>query len=85
MTLTGQNVADEIIAYASAHNVTKIVIGKPQRSRWRELLFGSVVDDLVRRSGEIDIYVIRGEAEESARSPRQRRRDRSDAGLRGLP
>ena len=63
ITLQGQNVADEVIAYARAHNVTKIVIGKPERPRWREVLFGSVVDDLVRRSGEIDVYVIRGEAE----------------------
>jgi two-component system sensor histidine kinase KdpD len=61
ITLTGHNVADEIIAYAQRQNVTKIVIGKPQRPRWRELLFGSVVDELVRRSGDIDIHVIRGE------------------------
>jgi two-component system, OmpR family, sensor histidine kinase KdpD len=61
VTLGGANIADEIIAYAQGHNVTKIVIGKPVRSRWRDLLLGSVVDDLVRRSGEIDIYVIRGD------------------------
>jgi two-component system sensor histidine kinase KdpD len=60
VSLQGQNVADEVIEYAAAHNVTKIVIGKPDRPRWRDLLFGSIVDDLVRRSGEIDIYVIRG-------------------------
>jgi two-component system sensor histidine kinase KdpD len=65
ITVQGQNIADEVIAYARAHNVTKIVIGKPERPRWRDVLFGSVVDDLVRRSGEIDIYVIRGEAEEA--------------------
>src|SRR4051812_34810032 len=58
VTLTGQNVADELIAYARRHNVTKIVVGKPQRPRWRDVLFGSVVDDLVRRSGDIDIHVI---------------------------
>jgi two-component system sensor histidine kinase KdpD len=64
ITLTGQNVADEVISYAQSHNVTKIVIGKPQRPRWRDVLFGSVVDDLVRRSGDIDIHVIRGDAED---------------------
>src|SRR5205814_1264984 len=41
-------------------------IGKPERSRWREFLFGSVVDDLIRRSGQIDIYVIRGSGEEDS-------------------
>src|SRR4029079_15107878 len=59
VTLSGANVAEELIAYAATHNVTKIVIGKPERSRWRDVLFGSVVDDLIRRSGAIDIYVIR--------------------------
>jgi two-component system sensor histidine kinase KdpD len=65
VTLSGSNVADEVIAYAQTHNVTKIVIGKPIRSRWRDILLGSAVDDLVRRSGEIDIYVIRGDSDDS--------------------
>jgi two-component system sensor histidine kinase KdpD len=60
VALAGSNVADEVLAYATAHNVTKIVVGKPATPRWRDVLFGSVVDDLIRRSGEIDIYVIRG-------------------------
>jgi len=63
ITLSGNNVADEIIAYSQAHNVTKVVVGKPEQPRWREWLQGSIVDDLIRRSGEIDIYVMRGESE----------------------
>jgi len=74
ITIQGQSVADEATAYARAHNVTKIVIGKPERPRWREILFGSVVDDLVRRSGEIDVYVIRGEADEAELPPAPRPR-----------
>jgi two-component system sensor histidine kinase KdpD len=69
ITLRGENVADEVIAYARSQNVTKIVIGKPLRPKWRDMVLGSVVDDLVRRSGEIDIYVIRGETEEAQASP----------------
>lgn len=60
VTLSGANIADAVLAYATQQNVTKIVVGKPQRAKWRDLLFGSVVDDLIRKSGEIDIYVIRG-------------------------
>jgi two-component system sensor histidine kinase KdpD len=63
VTLTGSSVADEIVAYAREKNVTKIVVGKPVRYRWRDAVFGSVVDDLVRRSGDIDVYVITGERE----------------------
>ncbi|MGN6506440.1 MAG: DUF4118 domain-containing protein [Tepidisphaeraceae bacterium] len=68
VTLSGLNIASEVLAYATAHNVTKIVVGKPVQSRWRDALFGSVVDDLIRQSGEIDIYVIRGESERDERS-----------------
>lgn len=72
VTLTGTNVAEEVVAYAQAHNVTKIVIGKPARPNWRERVFGSVVDDLVRHSGQIDIHVIRGGAEEEREEPEPR-------------
>jgi two-component system sensor histidine kinase KdpD len=61
VVLTGTNVADELITYARRRNCSKIVIGKPARPRWREILFGSVVDDVIRKSGEIDVYVITGD------------------------
>jgi two-component system sensor histidine kinase KdpD len=60
-TLTGHDVATEVLTYASRRNVTRIILGKPARPRWREALFGSVVNELVRRSGDIDVYVITGE------------------------
>lgn len=71
ITLTGQNPAEELITFARQKNITKIVIGKPQLPRWRELLRGSIVDDLIRRSGNIDIYVIRDDREKNARAERR--------------
>jgi two-component system sensor histidine kinase KdpD len=62
-TLSGHDVAAEVLTYARRRNVTRIVLGKPARPRWREALFGSVVNELVRRSGDIDVYVITGERE----------------------
>src|SRR5262249_3343192 len=41
--------------------VTHIVTGKSTRSRWFEILHGSVVHELVRRSGNISVHVIAGE------------------------
>ncbi|NGZ10067.1 MAG: sensor histidine kinase KdpD [Nitrospira sp. LK70] len=64
VTLTGDNVAQELLNYAGSRNATKIIVGKPIRSIWKEWLFGSVVSDLVHQSGDIDIYVITGEAGE---------------------
>ena len=57
-TLTGTQVADEVIEYAKKHNVTKIVMGRPIRPRWQELLKGAVVDKVIRQSGPIDVYVV---------------------------
>ena len=51
-----------MIGYAQAQNVTQIIIGKSTRSRWFEILHGSVVHDLVRRSGNISVHVIAGDA-----------------------
>jgi two-component system, OmpR family, sensor histidine kinase KdpD len=60
---TGESsIAADVISYAQAHNVTQIIVGKTDRSRWFEILHGSVVRDLVRRSGNISVHVIAGEA-----------------------
>ena len=71
-TLSGHDVAAEVLTYARRRNVTRIVLGKPARPRWRELLFGSVVDDLVRQSGDIDVNVITGEREGPQPPPTER-------------
>ena len=56
-----RRIADDVIGYAQANNVTQIVIGKSARTRWFEILHGSVVHDLVRRSGNISVHVIAGD------------------------
>src|SRR6185295_5753767 len=56
----GRRIADDVIAFAHANNVTQIVIGKSTRSRWFEIMRGSVVHDLVRRAGNISVNVIAG-------------------------
>src|SRR6185503_16970948 len=53
-----RRVSDDVISYARANNVTQIIIGKSSRSRWFEVLHGSVVHDLVRKSGNISVHVI---------------------------
>jgi two-component system sensor histidine kinase KdpD len=56
-----RGIADDVINFAHANNVTQIVIGKSTRSRWFEILHGSVVHELVRSSGNISVHVIAGE------------------------
>jgi len=62
-----QSIARTIMNFARKHNVTKIVAGKPIRPRWFDLLRGSLVDELIYRSGDIDIYIIT--SNEPARIP----------------
>ena len=56
-----RSIADDVINFAHANNVTQIIIGKSTRSRWFEILHGSVVHELVRSSGNISVHVIAGE------------------------
>ncbi|MBV8167549.1 MAG: sensor histidine kinase KdpD [Alphaproteobacteria bacterium] len=62
ITIPGQRIADEVLGYARANNITQIVIGKSERSRWFELVHGSVVRDLVKRAGDISVHVLAAEA-----------------------
>jgi two-component system sensor histidine kinase KdpD len=76
VTLSGQNVAEELLKFARSRNVTRIIVGKAGRSRWLEWLRGSLVHDLVRLSGDIELHIIRGReepAEEVAAPPPPRR------------
>ena len=67
-TVFGSEFAETVVKYSQHHNITKIVVGKSRMSKWQELLRGAFVDDLIRQSGDIDIYVISGDAEKSVES-----------------
>ncbi|MFD2183512.1 DUF4118 domain-containing protein [Rhodoplanes azumiensis] len=56
-----KRIADDIVSWAHANNVTQIVVGKSSRTRWHEIVYGSVVHDLVRRAGNISVHVIAGD------------------------
>lgn len=58
-TLTATSVPDAVVEYAARHNVTRIVVGKPSRSRWQELLHPPIVDQIIRRSSSSDVFVVR--------------------------
>lgn len=64
-TLAGEDIVAEVLRFAREQNVTTIIVGKPIKPRWRELMFGSVVDSLIRQSGDIDVLVVTGEDERS--------------------
>jgi two-component system sensor histidine kinase KdpD len=67
--LSGQRIADEVLAYARSQNVSKIVVGKPLQPPWRRFLSESITDTLLNKSKETDIYVISGRADASPSIP----------------
>ena len=71
ISTTGQDVIEALMRIARQRNVTQIVIGKPAHSRLQDLLRGgSIVNRLVRASGDIDVYVVTGDPSESVPQPR---------------
>lgn len=62
VTVNGVRVSETVLGYARQRNVSKIVVGKPLHARWRDIVFGSTVDAIIRGSGAIDVYVITGDA-----------------------
>ena len=69
----GGSLQEDILTFARDRNITKLVVGKPSRPRWMDLLMGSTVDDLIRHSGDIDVYVITGDPGREPASPLVRR------------
>jgi two-component system sensor histidine kinase KdpD len=66
--ISGDRLAETVVDFARRHDVSRIVVGKPLTWRLRERLRRSLVSDLIRSSGDIDVYVITGEHVEGRRA-----------------
>jgi two-component system sensor histidine kinase KdpD len=80
----GHAIPEDLLAYARAQNVTQVVIRKSSRSRWFEILHGSVVHDLVRQAGGISVHVIAGEEAATGPGPAATIPTRPEAASPGL-
>ena len=60
VTMPGRDVAEELLRYAAAQNVTHIVAAVPRKRSWRDLWARSAIDDLIRHAGDISVHVISG-------------------------
>lgn len=56
--LMGYDLVKEIIKFSHEQNVTLIMICKQIRHRWRNFFFRSLADEILRYSGEIDVYTM---------------------------
>lgn len=58
--LTGFNIVDEILRFGRERNITLIMVWRQIRPRWKEFFRASLVDEIVRESGEINVHVVTG-------------------------
>ncbi|MED1953064.1 histidine kinase [Brevibacillus centrosporus] len=56
-------VANELVAYATENNVTRIVMGQSKRTRWEEIWNGSIVHRILRKTRNIDILIVADRSE----------------------
>jgi two-component system sensor histidine kinase KdpD len=64
ITLSGTDIVTETLEYARTRNVTRIVLGKTDRNIGSRFKKSGLVDRLIENSGNIDVYLIRGAAED---------------------
>lgn len=65
-SVTAADVTDAVMKYAARHNITKIMMGKPTKPRWREILQPPIVDRVIRRSGAVDVVIVSFDQEQAA-------------------
>src|SRR5579862_9759719 len=58
ITLGGASASAEILQYARTRNVTRILVGTPNRRHWQRLMRRSTTDQLVASERDIDVMVI---------------------------
>lgn len=72
LRLTSDHIARALIDCAVKQNVTRILIGKPTHSRLRDFVRGSLLDAVVRSSGNIDVLVTSGADADEPRANEER-------------
>ncbi|HEX7408291.1 MAG TPA: ATP-binding protein [Candidatus Binatia bacterium] len=71
VSIPGERVGEELVRYAERRNATELILGKPLRSRWQELWRGSPVNNIIRRSGNIDVRIISAELDRAVKRARE--------------
>jgi two-component system sensor histidine kinase KdpD len=75
--LAGTDTPEALVRFARAENATQLVLGASRRSRWTELVRGSVINRVLRDAGAIDVHVLSTEDVPRPRALRDRRRRHS--------
>ncbi len=56
--LSSNDLSSALIAFANSVNATQLVLGASQRSRIKNLIAPSIINDVVNLSGHIDVHIV---------------------------
>ncbi len=56
--LAGVDLVDTLLAFARSRNVSKMVVGKSQRSQWSRLWRRPLSEQLIDKAIDVDVYVV---------------------------
>lgn len=70
LVVVGERFVEEFLSLARKKNVSAIVIGKTKHRKLRNFFRGSAVDEIVRRSGSVHVYLIQGDEDASTLRPK---------------
>ena len=74
--VSGLSIAEAVVGFAEENNINKIVAGKPVPQGMRGWFGTDLVDQLIHRSGDIDVFVVSAQMGESVSSPPTTRQPR---------
>lgn len=73
--LSGFDIVKEVLRFAHEQNVTQIMIWKHIRTRLRDWFYRNLTDEIVRQSGDIDVYIITGRSDKVPRKKQKHQRE----------
>lgn len=56
--MTGDEIAEEIVGFSMQHQITRIILGQSKKPVWEEVVNGSIVNKIMRKSKSIDVYIM---------------------------
>ena len=77
----GGDVAAEVLGFAHAQNVTRVVIGRPNRRGWRGWMVGSTADRIVAGAGDLDVALVGTHAKQATLAAGMLLRSRDALGI----
>ncbi|WP_088042627.1 universal stress protein [Bacillus sp. EAC] len=63
LPLKSDSIADQVVQYATQHNITSIVMGQSKRTRFEEIVYGSIINKILRKTKNIDVFIVADRAE----------------------